>query len=867
MKQRRLTIPAPFLTSRELLKAVTPYYLQPSGGDYQPSVPALLSFDTEGFMEEFLSLAAGERNIPTLLPWRDWSEAPAGVVKLNATQPWTTTLQRQDPPLRRLLPGQSEQFDWEDSPVNSKSWLRKLYLPQHERFTLVAVDLICQRPEQPSLDRARVMEAGLVVRRLAVPQCGTSQSHGQSQPQPSASWEDWIAIDERQGVWMEFLDSAMMPNQSGLGSSPTAIDPAKIPLSAFGDQQEVIKQLLKTARGHSADESKNGSNGEAPEPTTSLTSDTLLLVPTTIGEGGKHCSFYGYLPVFSGARQMTVEPVNGEDLNTLQQNAEKVLNCLFTDSAGLIPTRAAVSTMLEQTILPQPPKKRPLDIFSENGLLECDQRTFQNLRIAVDLLLRDALHKFCTYAAGHSADTIISSSGDYVSGEELWTASKANKYDLAAVSRLQIQETSLQEDVLEMCTQLPMLLQANTLDSLVRARLFEFVGLVLGQADQGYTWPSPTSETSPFLVLSHSMVELLLGLGLQRLKLAYSKLLDEVVVGEEPYPPSNPSSSFATCLSQVEGILARDDEGTQSLFFSWKDPTTPIRQQFQLIAQRPLRLAHDAAVRLAAAGQNFDRQLASAGYATRVVLNEIAKQKQEELTNAFGASDTSVIQALNAPVTWPISDLNFLEQPLLSLLVFPGIDSSTHGKLTKDLTNKVKAYYQLDSNLPLVQQEAAAARQHQPLRFDDEHLYAVWCWVRVAGRHPCEKEQLFWSGRSEPFSIAEPLDLLGTRPTSIRMPNIPHLVRDLGRMAKAKSNPFAAVISPDGSGIDVSGAAKDFSKVKRDMGLGFVCTYGIPVFTICALILFSIIFSILVIIPGFMWMLFLKVCFPAPKQS
>ena len=159
----------------------------------------------------------------------------------------------------------------------------------------------------------------------------------------------------------------------------------------------------------------------------------------------------------------------------------------------------------------------------------------------------------------------------------------------------------------------------------------------------------------------------------------------------------------------------------------------------------------------------------------------------------------------------------------------------------------------------------ARARETAPrLRFDADRLYAVWCWVRVAGRHPCEPEQVLWTGRSEPFAIADPTDLLGGRPAVIKMPDIPKLLRDLPRLAKARARPFAAVVSPDRSGL-VTG--EEMADTQRDWGIGFICSFGIPVLTICAMVLFSLIFSILILIPGFTWMLLLKFCIPFPKKG
>ena len=160
--------------------------------------------------------------------------------------------------------------------------------------------------------------------------------------------------------------------------------------------------------------------------------------------------------------------------------------------------------------------------------------------------------------------------------------------------------------------------------------------------------------------------------------------------------------------------------------------------------------------------------------------------------------------------------------------------------------------------------EARSSDALPRLRFDAEHLYAAWAWVRVAGHTPCEPERIVWTRRSEPFSIADPTDLLGARPASIQMPDIPKLLRDIPRIARARAKPFAGMAAPPGSGV-ITGA--DMADTRRDFGIGMICNFGIPVLTICALILFKIIFTILITLPSFSWMLFLKFCLPFPKRG
>lgn len=196
------------------------------------------------------------------------------------------------------------------------------------------------------------------------------------------------------------------------------------------------------------------------------------------------------------------------------------------------------------------------------------------------------------------------------------------------------------------------------------------------------------------------------------------------------------------------------------------------------------------------------------------------------------------------------------------LLAFPG--AAPQASVFTAMTNDVAGSYTAGS--AVTTQEASGRAKVHRLRYDHDRLYAVWCWVRVAGRDACENDQLLWTARSEPFAIAEPSDVLGSKPVTIQLPDLPRLIRDIPRIAKARAKPFAAFNTPPNSGYNVG---DDPKKTSRSWGVGWICSFGIPVLTICAFIMFSLIFSILIILPSFSWMLLLKFCIPipVPKKS
>lgn len=146
-------------------------------------------------------------------------------------------------------------------------------------------------------------------------------------------------------------------------------------------------------------------------------------------------------------------------------------------------------------------------------------------------------------------------------------------------------------------------------------------------------------------------------------------------------------------------------------------------------------------------------------------------------------------------------------------------------------------------------------------RFSGPYLYIARCVALVADEDPCVALRTVWSARTEPFVIAAPMDLMGQRPSHITAPDIPALVRDLPRMRRAGVLPFTAVQTPPDSGMTTP---EQIQEVARKYGVAFICAFGIPVFTFIALLLFNITLNILLLIPGFGWLLLLKICIPVP---
>lgn len=114
------------------------------------------------------------------------------------------------------------------------------------------------------------------------------------------------------------------------------------------------------------------------------------------------------------------------------------------------------------------------------------------------------------------------------------------------------------------------------------------------------------------------------------------------------------------------------------------------------------------------------------------------------------------------------------------------------------------------------------------------------------------------SDRSEPFRIASFMDPdAPARAAVVPLPKIPS-VRELLKRLPKKTKFMAP------SPVQINGdAATPKDMVGAELP-GMICSMSIPIITLCAYILLSIILSILNFV--FWWLPFVKVCFPLPSQ-
>lgn len=142
-------------------------------------------------------------------------------------------------------------------------------------------------------------------------------------------------------------------------------------------------------------------------------------------------------------------------------------------------------------------------------------------------------------------------------------------------------------------------------------------------------------------------------------------------------------------------------------------------------------------------------------------------------------------------------------------------------------------------------------------------LYALQAFVRVKRDDGCPPLTV-WSEASEAFRIAPWYESGDAPPVKIALPEIS---RDF--LGKLKPNVAFAV--PESLMNMLSGnSAKDLADGKGGaggpgIGIDWICSFSIPIITLCAFIVFNIFLQLFDIV--FRWMMFIKICIPFPRRK
>jgi hypothetical protein len=199
----------------------------------------------------------------------------------------------------------------------------------------------------------------------------------------------------------------------------------------------------------------------------------------------------------------------------------------------------------------------------------------------------------------------------------------------------------------------------------------------------------------------------------------------------------------------------------------------------------------------------------------------------------------------------------------VTLPAAPGFDPTTASLL---VTEDVAASLRSTLALRMIQAAAvsASATPSPKLISGPSGSYAVVPFVRVVRPNGCEK--IFWGLPSAPFAVAAMHDVDAARPTLIEMPDLKDAMKGAAVGASFKMPPSLADLA---NGLSTSSAIKALydsgAQPSGGLGIGYICSFSLPVISICAMISLSIILSLLNIFLG--WMAWVKICLPIPQEE
>ena len=151
-------------------------------------------------------------------------------------------------------------------------------------------------------------------------------------------------------------------------------------------------------------------------------------------------------------------------------------------------------------------------------------------------------------------------------------------------------------------------------------------------------------------------------------------------------------------------------------------------------------------------------------------------------------------------------------------------------------------------------------------RFQDAtQLYRARLFFRIKGETPSCPPDLVWSDFTDPFRIGAWYESAGRPVAPIPLPD------PFDRNVLKNAKPTCAFAVPPSLMSAINGAnMTDLSSGKGPsggggVGLGWICSFSIPLVTICAFFILNLFLSLLNIV--FFWMAFIKICIPVPQKK
>ncbi len=142
--------------------------------------------------------------------------------------------------------------------------------------------------------------------------------------------------------------------------------------------------------------------------------------------------------------------------------------------------------------------------------------------------------------------------------------------------------------------------------------------------------------------------------------------------------------------------------------------------------------------------------------------------------------------------------------------------------------------------------------------------YFVLPFVRTVCPNGCER--IFWGQPSDAFAVAAAFDPDAARPSLIEMPSLADARKGAAMGATFDMPPdLANVVNGLNSNATVQQMMSGGGGSTGGLGIRFICSFSLPVITICAMIMLSVIINLLNIFLG--WIAWVKICLPVPSKQ
>jgi hypothetical protein len=251
------------------------------------------------------------------------------------------------------------------------------------------------------------------------------------------------------------------------------------------------------------------------------------------------------------------------------------------------------------------------------------------------------------------------------------------------------------------------------------------------------------------------------------------------------------------------------------------------------------------------------------------------RQVAQEL-DAFGDSATSraifaqlngVTLDANTDHAQPLGD--FLKQASLVLVNRQGLQGGAQPTVRMPTVWPALDAQRAQAILTLVQTQLSARLASITAgegRFDQlNRQYRLRAFIRVKPHDEGCPPETVWSSYSEPFTIAPWYASGELPPLQIALPN----VLDANALRQLKPNVAFAVPKQLFNFLQANDP-KNLLKGEGSNGSGgfvfdWICSFNIPIITLCAFIVLNIFLSLFDLI--FQWMMFIKICIPVPRSK